>query len=255
MQDGKTPKEVATLAKQQVSMDDTVKFFMGIATNRSNTENGFDIQTSSEDIYTATKLIFATGIIDEMSNINGISECWGISVIDCPYCHRYEVRNETTAILGNGEYGFEFSKLISNWAKDLTLFTNGKSTLTSGQEAKLERPHIKTVEKEIEELEHINGHLQSIIFKDGSKKIVKAIYTRIPFKQHCQLPEQLGSELTEDGYIKVDSLHKTTIKNIFICGDNVTRMRTVANEIAMGTTTGIAVNKDLAEEKFTIIST
>jgi hypothetical protein len=31
---------------------------------------------------------------------------------------------------------------------------------------------------------------------------------------------------------------------------NVTRMRTVANAIAMGTTTGMAVNKELVEESF-----
>jgi thioredoxin reductase len=250
-QDGKTPKEIATHAKQEVSRYDTVEFLNGLATNAIKAENGFEIQTSSGDLFTATKLIFATGIKDEMSNIKGFSECWGISVLHCPYCHGYEVKTETTGILGNGEYGFEFSKLISNWTKDLTLFTNGKSTLTTEQTENLEKHSIKTEEKEIEGLEHINGQLQNIIFKDGSKKIVKAIYTRLNFEQHCQIPEQLGCELTEDGYIKIDTSHKTTIKGIFACGDNVTRMRTVANAVAMGTTTGMTVNKELVEEIFT----
>lgn len=250
-QDGKTPKEIATLAKQQVSMYDSVEFFNSLATKASKTENGFEVQTSSGDIFTASKLIFATGIKDEMPNIKGFSKCWGISVLHCPYCHGYEVRNETTGILGNGEYGFEFSKLISNWTKDLTLFTNGKSTLTAEQTATLEKHHIKIVEKQIGELEHINGQLQNIIFKDGSKDNINAIYTRLPFEQHCKIPEQLGCELTEDGYIKIDATHETTINGIFSCGDNVTRMRTVANAVSMGTTTGMMVNKELVEEKFT----
>ncbi len=250
-QDGKTPKEISTLAKQQVSMYDTVEFINDLATKASKIENGFEIQTSSGDIFTATKLIFATGIKDEMPDIKGFSECWGISVLHCPYCHGYEVRNETTGILGNGEYGFEFSKLISNWTKDLTLFTNGKSTLTVEQSAILEQHHIKTIEKEIQELEHINGQLQNILFKDGTKNPVKAIYTRLPFQQHCRIPEQLGCEHTEEGYIKIDNFHKTTIKDIFAAGDNVSRMRTVANAVSMGTTTGIMVNKELVEETFT----
>ncbi len=58
-----------------------------------------------------------------MPAIKGLNECWGISVLHCPYCHGYEVRNEATGILGNGDYGFEFSMLISQWTKDLTLFT------------------------------------------------------------------------------------------------------------------------------------
>ena len=250
-QDGKTPKEIATLAKQQVTMYDSVEFFNSLATKVSKTENGFEVQTSSGDIFKSKKLIFATGIKDEMPSIKGFSECWGISVLHCPYCHGYEVRNETTGIFGNGEYGFEFSKLISNWTKDLTLFTNGKSILTVEQSAILERHQIKIMEKEIAELEHINGQLQNIIFKDGSKKSVKAIYTRLPFEQHCPIPEQLGCELTEDGYIKIDDAHKTTINGIFASGDNVTRMRTVANAVSMGTTTGMMVNKELIEEKFT----
>ncbi len=163
-------------------MYNTVEVFNGSATNASKYENGFEISTASGEVFTASKLIFATGIKDLMPDIKGFSECWGISVLHCPYCHGYEVRNETTAILGDGEYGFEFSKLISNWTKQLTLFTNGKSSLTAEQAAQLERHDIKIIEKEIAQLEHINGQLQSIIFKDGSKKSVKAVYTRPPYE-------------------------------------------------------------------------
>jgi thioredoxin reductase len=250
-QDGKTPKEIAAIAKQQVASYNTIKFLNSLATNAIKTENGFEIYASSGEIFTAMKLIFATGIRDEMPNIKGFAECWGISVLHCPYCHGYEVKNETTGILGNGEYGFEFSKLISNWTKDLTLFTNSKSTLTVEQTTTLESHQIKTVETEIEELEHINGQLQNIIFKDGSKRAVNAIYTRLPFEQHCPTPKQLGCELTKDGYIKIDTYHKTTIKGIYACGDNVSRMRTVANAVAMGTTTGMMLNIELIEEEFT----
>lgn len=249
-QDGKTPKEIATLAKQQVERYDTVKFFNGKATKGIKTENGFEMETESGETFEAQKLIFATGIKDNLPDINGFAACWGISVIHCPYCHGYEVRNEKTGIIGNGEYGFEFSTLISNWTKDLTLFTNGTSTLTIVQAEKLERHHIKIVETAIERLEHSDGHLQYIIFKDGTKVDVKAAYTRSPFEQHCPIPETLGCELTEDGYIKINQLHKTSISGVFACGDNVTRLRTVANAVAMGTTTGMMVNRELIEEKF-----
>jgi len=249
-QDGKAPKEISALAKQQVVAYDTITFFDGFATKGLLTSNGFEIQTEKGDKFSATKLVFATGIKDMMPEIAGFSECWGISVLHCPYCHGYEVKNEITGILGNGEYGFEFSKLISNWTKELTLFTNGTSTLTSEQKTKLEKHAIEIVEKEIKELEHVNGQLKNIIFKDGSKQITKAIYTKLPFKQNCTVAEQLGCELTEDGYIKIDAAQKTTTKDMFACGDNATRLRTVANAVAMGTLTGMTVNKELIEERF-----
>ena len=249
-QDGKTPKEIATLAREQVEKYDTVKFLSDLAIIGKKTENGFEIQTASGETFSAKKIIFATGVRDIMQNIAGYSECWGISVLHCPYCHGYEVRNERTGILGNGEYGFEFSILISNWAKDLTLFTNGSATLTAEQTAKLESRDIKIVETEIEKLEHANGHLQKIFFKDGTTTPIKALYARSPFEQHCTIPEALGCELTDDGYIKVDSSQKTTVHGVFACGDNATRIRTVANAVAMGTTAGMMTNKEIVFEEF-----
>lgn len=251
-QDGSTPGEITRLARQQVGIYNTVDIYDGLATNGYQTERGFDIQLSTGELFAAKKLIFATGIRDEKPHIDGFAECWGISVLHCPYCHGYEVRNRKTAILGNGEYGFEFSRLISNWTSDLTLITNGQSTLTPEQTTILERHHISIIEKEIGELEHVGGQLSNVIFKDGTGTPLTAIYTKLPFEQHCRMPEYLGCELSEEGYIKIDTSHRTTIRGIYACGDNVTRMRTVANAVSMGTTTGMMVNKDLIEETFTM---
>jgi len=249
-QDGNSPKEIAALGKKQVLQYDTVKFLDGTVLNGAKTQNGFEIQVETGESYTAKKLVFATGIKDVMSEIPGLSDCWGISVIHCPYCHGYEVRKQKTGILGNGEYGYEFSSLISNWTNDLTLYTNGKSTLTIEQTQKLHQHKINIVEDEIEQLEHKNGYLQQIIFKNGKKASATALYTRLPFIQHSPIPKFLGCELNEDGYIKVDQAQKTTIRGVFACGDNTTRIRTIANGVAMGTTAGMMVNKELIEEAF-----
>ena len=249
-QDGKSPKEIAALGKQQVVQYNTVQFFNGLATKGVKINNGFEIHTDTGKQFTARKLIFASGIKDIMPDIPGFAESWGISVLHCPYCHGYEVKNLPTGILGNGDYGFEFSALISNWTKDLTLYTNGKSTLTTEQAAKLQQHNIAIIEDEIDQLKHHNGYLQQVLFKEGNSASVKAIYTRTPFIQHCSVPEMLGCQLNDDGYIKVDLAQKTSLHGVFACGDNTTRIRTVANAVAMGTTAGMMLNKELIEQEF-----
>jgi len=249
-QDGKSPKEIAALAKGQVEQYNSIQFFNGLATSGVKTNNGFEIHTDTGKVFTARKVIFATGIHDIMPDIPGFAESWGISVLHCPYCHGYEVKHLTTGILGNGNYGFEFSALISNWTKDLTLYTNGPSTLTAEQTTKLQQHNISIVEDEIEQLQHHNGYLEQILFKGGRSESIKAIYTRTLFVQHCSVPEILGCQLNEDGYIRVDPAQKTNVPGVFACGDNTTRMRTVANSVSMGTTAGMMVNKELIEEDF-----
>lgn len=249
-QDGKAPSEIAALAKKQVEMYDTITFFNGLASNGKKTATGFELQVTSGETFQSEKLIFATGIKDEMPNIEGFSECWGISMLHCPYCHGYEVRNEKTGILGNGEHGNELAKLISNWTNDLTLYTNGKSNLTLEQTKKLEKRKINIVEKEIQQLEHKNGYLHTIIFKEGTKTEVKAMYSRNSFEQHCKIPEALGCELNDEGYIKVNPFQETTVDGVYACGDNTTRLRSVANSISMGTTAGMMASKRMILEQF-----
>ncbi len=249
-QDGKTPAAIATIAKEQVMQYDTVTFFSGLATNGKAIENGFEIQLLSGETFTAKKIIFATGIRDILPDIEGLAACWGISVLHCPYCHGYEVRNERTGILGNGDMAFDFTRLISNWTNELTLFTNGASTLTGDQKEQLEKHNIEIVETAVKKLEHINGHVQNIIFTNGSKFSLSALYAPAPFEQNCAIPALLGCQLTEEGYIKVDPFMETTIAGVFACGDNAITMRTVANAVAMGTMAGMILSKKMILENF-----
>lgn len=248
--DGKTPAEIAILARQQVAEYDTVHFLHALATTASKTENGFDIVLDNGQIFSAKKLVFASGVKDIMTDIPGFAECWGISVLHCPYCHGYEVKQQKTGILANGDTGFELSSLLSNWTNDLTLYTNGNSTINEAQEVKMQKHNINIVETEIEKLEHQKGYVQNLLFKTGKKAPLTALYTRLPFVQHSDIPKTLGCEITNDGYIKIDAAQRNSINGIYACGDNVSRMRTVANAVSMGTTTGLMVNKELIEESF-----
>jgi thioredoxin reductase len=248
--DGNTPAEISAIARHQVEKYSTISFLNGVAIKGTKTETGFEVRVASGEVFYAGQLIFATGILDMLPAITGMAECWGISVLHCPFCHGYEVRDQPTGIIGNGEPSYELAGLISNWTDELTLFTNGPSTLTKAQKAKLEGHHIKIVEDVIDKLEHNNGYLQHIIFKDGSKAAIKATYVRSPFQQVCTLPESLGCELTEEGYIKVDAFQRTNITGVLTCGDNTAKTRTLANAVASGTTAGMTVSKQLITEDF-----
>lgn len=248
--DGKRPDEIATLARQQVAKYSSVQQVEGFVVSAEKVEHEFIVGLDTGTQFASTKLIFATGIVDLMPTIPGFADCWGKSVLHCPYCHGYEVRNTRTGILGNGDYAFEFGSLISNWTRELIIFTNGTATLSAVQKATLDRHHIPVIEQRIQALHHDQGYLKSISFENGRSTTLSTIYARPEFKQHTNLPAQLGCELTPEGYIKIDSSHRTTVAGVYACGDNVTRLRTVSNAVAMGTVAGMMANKDLITETF-----
>ncbi len=249
-QDGVPPHLIAAKARAQVERYATVEFKQGLVTEVSGTNDGFGVRLEDGAGYRAKKLVLATGVRDVLPPIPGFAACWGISVLHCPYCHGYEVRNEATGVLGNGERGFELARLISNWTQYLTLFTNGPSTLTEVQADKLRAHHIRIVETAVAELEHTKGQLQRIHFADGSAASIHALYAMPAFEQHCTIPQQLGCALTDEGYLKVDAQQRTSIPGIYAAGDSTMRLRTVANAVASGTTAGMMLNKDLISEAF-----
>lgn len=249
-QDGEKPQAIAEKARAQVMKYDTVQFHHALANSGKKNKNGFSISTEVGKEFTSKKLIFATGIKDIMPDIPGFSACWGISVIHCPYCHGYEVKGEPTGILANGDFAFHYAQLIRNWTKELTVFTNGKSTLTPEQSEMITKHNIQIIEKEIDHINHNNGHLNQVVFKDNTAFHVTAIYSRPELKQHCLIPEILGCELTEHGLLKVEMTQKTTVEGVFACGDNASPMRSVANAVASGNFAGAMVNHELIVEEF-----
>ncbi|KQR94440.1 pyridine nucleotide-disulfide oxidoreductase [Chryseobacterium sp. Leaf180] len=248
--DGEKPADIAAKARDQVLQYPTVQLINDVAVNGRKTDRGFEIGTRSGKVYMAEKLIFAAGVKDLMPDIPGFAECWGISVIHCPYCHGYEVRNTKTGILGNGDAAFHYAQLIRNWSEDLTIFTNGTSAFTAAQAEILSRHSIPVIEKEIQKISHHEGMLHELVFSDGSVEELKAMYSRPPSEQHCTVPEMLGCEMTEHGLIAVDAFQKTTLQNVMACGDCATPFRSVAAAIYSGNLAGAMLNNRMTEEAF-----
>lgn len=248
--DGDTPASIALQAKRQVLQYKTISFRNSLVTAAAKKGDEFVVTTWDGDSFTAKKLLFTTGVIDVMPDIHGFAECWGISVLHCPYCHGFEVKSLPTGILGNGEGAFEYAKLISNWTADLTIFTNGEPLFTEDQLAAFGKHSIKIDQKLIVAVRHYNGMLDAVEFIDGSLQSISAIYHKAALKQHCTLPEELGCELNEHGFIQIDNMQQTTVPGVFAAGDNTTMFRSLAIAIADGSKAGAIINKQLVDDAF-----
>ncbi|MFC6101085.1 NAD(P)/FAD-dependent oxidoreductase [Olivibacter domesticus] len=249
-QDGNTPAEITRLGREQVLAYPTVQLVDDEVTSVQGENLQFRIETISGKRIQAKKVIFATGIKDEMPLIAGFAACWGISVIHCPYCHGYEYREERTGLFMNGEMAFEKARLIRNWTKQLTIFTNGSSTIGAVQEEKLATMNINIVEIPLKKIEHKDGYLSRLHFTDDSSIPLTALYAQVPFVQHCQIPASMGCVLTDTGHLQVDNFQKTSIPGVFAAGDNTTMFRGVSMAVGAGTVAGAFINHELITEGY-----
>ncbi|UHG89889.1 NAD(P)/FAD-dependent oxidoreductase [Spirosoma oryzicola] len=248
-QDGETPAHIATIAKEQILRYPSVTFLTDLATEARQESDGFIVETANGHSFRSRKVLLATGIEDIMPSINGFAECWGRSVLHCPYCHGYEVHGQRLGILANGETAYELARLIQHWSPDLTVFTNGPATLTNDQSEVISQLGIPVVTAEIAEIEHQSGQLERLRFTDGSTHELDAIFSRVPFRQHTTLAQQLGCLAAESGLIKADEFGETNIPGVYVAGDNSSPMRQVAAAIASGSKAAAMLNRQLIAEE------
>ena len=249
-QDGNSPSEISTVAKNQVKEYETIEFYDGKAVSAQKTDNGFEITTENGEKFNSKKLIVATGIVDEIPDIKGFKESWGISLIHCPYCHGYEYKGKKTGIIANGDKAVHLSSLVKNLTENVTILTSGKAGFTDEQLEKLLCNNIEIIETEITELKHENGYVKSLVFDDGKEIDFEAVYGAFPFRQHSEIPESLGCELTDLGHIKTDQFQKTNVPGLFVCGDNSSMMRSISNAVMTGNVAGAMMNMELVTGYF-----
>ena len=139
---------------------------------------------------------------------------------------------------------------IRNWTKKLTIFTNGAAGFNNDQLTAIEKHNLQLVDSPIIRVEHREGQLESVVCENGQGFNLRALYARQKFKQHSDIPEQLGCEFTETGLITVDPFQRTTVSGVYAAGDNSIWGRAVSMSVSAGAVAGMALNKELVVEEF-----
>lgn len=248
-QDGKTPAEITSKARQEVEQYETIHFHKGTAIAGKQTESGFQIVTETNKAITAKKLIFATGVKDQFPDIKGFSSCWGNTIVHCPYCHGYELRGKITAILANGTKAFHLAGLVKNLTNQVYILTNGPADFEAKELESFQKQDISIIATPLTAIKSNKGLISEVIFEDHSSLPIEAVYATLPFEQHADIPTDLGCQLSEHGYIEVDNMQKTSVSGVFACGDNSNMMRSVANAVHTGNLAGAAANAELTFEQ------
>ena len=68
-------------------------------------EGGFSFACGEGTRGFATKILLATGLVDELPELPGIKKLYGVSVHHCLYCDGYEYARRPVAAYGKGDKG------------------------------------------------------------------------------------------------------------------------------------------------------
>jgi thioredoxin reductase len=213
----------------------------------------FQLQLINGSLHQARKIIFATGMIDELPNIYGLRECYGQSVHHCPYCDAWEYRGRRIALLTQSDSIIETASLLRCWTNSIYVCTNGRVS-EPDVARQLQRLGIEMRTQQIESLAHDRGTLKKIIFKDGSKLDTDALFFSSGQGQRSKLPISLGCDQDESGRYICHDKQRTSVQGVFIVGDAAEDLQFAVIAAAEGAKAAVAAHEDLLQEELAGIS-
>jgi thioredoxin reductase (NADPH) len=242
--DGTSPEDLRRLGRDEV-IGYGGHFIQGRVTDAAREDGVFTLEMGDAGAVTASVLIVATGVVDELPDIPGLREAWGVGVVHCPYCHGAEHRGEPTAVMGRGESTYHLARLLRGWTDDITVVTNGPEDLDEEMERQLESEGTRIIRAHVARLRVAGADVEAIEFEDGRVLECRAVYLKPPQRFASPLAERLGARVTDEGRIDADPDGRTGVPGLFVAGDIVNRAQQVATAVGGGVWAGIAANHDL----------
>ncbi len=239
--DGMAPGEIARLAREQLMRYATVQWWDGLAEDAHRTDDGRFVFRVGDRELTASRVVLATGVRDELPPVPGLAERWGRSVFHCPYCHGYELDAGAIGIIAASELARHHALMLPDWGSP-TLFLNGAYQPTDDDLDAFARRGTRV---EPVPIERIDGEAD-VVLVDGRVLPMQGLFTQPRTHLASPIATQLGCALTDGpmgAFIQVDAMQQTSVPNVFACGDAARAAGNVALAVADGAMAGVSAHR------------
>lgn len=245
--DGVPPAEFLRLGRAELRRYETVECREVEIVQAAREGGGFAVCTGDGIRLTTRKLLLATGVVDELPDLEGLDQLYGTSVHHCPYCDAWEWRDHPIAVYGQGEDAWGLALSLTFWSSDVLLCTGGDQ-LPDEAAARLNAAGVRIREQPVLRLEGRTGMLDRIVFARGEPVTRSALFISGGQRQRSHLAEQLGCRFTESGTVDTGTCEATNVRGLFVAGDASKEAQFVAVAAAEGTEAAMAIHKALMKE-------
>jgi thioredoxin reductase len=242
-QDGADPGEVARAARLQLEAYPTLVWRNAKVVAVTGTLDNFTVTTDEGQSCWARRVLFATGVADQLPAIAGLSERWGRTVFHCPYCHGYELDMGRIGVIAAGAMSIHQAELLTEWG-NVTFLTNFAVELEQDARRKLEA---RGVTIEDGRIDRIDGDAD-VLMVDGRRLDFAGIFTATRCVPSNSLAEELGcaTEETPMGLqIRTDETKQTSLPGVFACGDVARVPHSISLAVGDGAWAGVQLHRSL----------
>jgi thioredoxin reductase len=246
-QDGVAPHVImATAIGQLLAYPD---FTLVVAHAERAVAQGDGVSVTLEDgrSFTASRLILATGVRDELPDIAGLQERWGRTAVHCPYCHGYEVRDRKLGVIATSPLSAHQGIMLPDWGPT-TYFTQGQFEPDEHETRLMEKRGIQIERTPVVDVLGSAPEIEAVRLADGRTVVIGALFVGPKVHMSSPLAMQLGC-VFEQGpmgpYIQTDALRQTSVPHVFAAGDAAAAFHNATIASASGVMAGVSAHRSL----------
>jgi len=222
--DHRPPLDILAEARQQLARYPTIRLVRARADSVSGANDDFSVRTGDGESFGARRLVLSYGVADQMPDVPGFAECWGTSIVPCPYCDGFEVAGQHWGLVWSSPQSHQSARLFHDWTDKLTVFADGHDIAPDIQ-ADLARRKIAVVDGRISEIAHHNGRIGTVNLDTLRNIAVDILFANPRNKPSASLHESLGLATVDTPVgiaLKVDERRQTSMPGIYAAGDLTT---------------------------------
>ena len=246
--DGSKPADFLQICRDQLRRYETIELRTVKVVDVEREDRWFTVILETGERIAGRMLLLATGLVDELPQIENFRQFYGSTIHNCPYCDGWECRNQPIAVVGGNQDSVDLAIELLLWSKDLVLCSNGPLTCNHKTIETIRRLDIRITETPISRLEGDGDKLKGIRFTDGNFLPRSALFFSPGQYQRSQLAERLGCEFCEDSNcIQCGEDTATNIPGVYAAGNASRGVQLVIAAAAEGMQAAFAINSALLE--------
>jgi thioredoxin reductase len=202
----------------------------------------------------ARRVLAATGLVDELPDIDGLAEQWGRDVIHCPFCHGFEVRDRPIVQIVTHPMGLHTAGLFRQLTARLTVVLHDHVDVERCQVDVLRAAGVEIVHGQVRRIvTDDDGHVAAVELADNERIEADAVAVGPRFRVRAETFASLGLRTAAHpnglgDFVEVDATGATAVPGLYAAGNVTDPSQQVSQAAANGSRVGAMISLSLADD-------
>jgi thioredoxin reductase len=252
--EGLPPAELIAAGREEVRSYGG-EVLAGLVTDVSRTEaGGFRVGLAGGNAVSARRVLAATGLADELPDIDGLAGHWGREVIHCPFCHGYEFRDQRIVQIVTHQAGLHTAGLFRQLTAQLTVVLHDRTDVDDAELDALRAAGVKIEQGTVSRvLSGPDGRLTGVELAGHGPVEADAVVVGPRFRVRAEPFASLGlrpaAHPTGLGdFLETDETGETAVPGLYAAGNVTDPSQQVLQAAANGSRVGAMISFSLARD-------